>query len=171
LAFAGSADANLFRYLYYEPAPALLDRADRHSRIAVETDPELPEAHASRGLALAVVHAGRPDAPWVREFETALRLRPGSFEALYLYGRTCLAEGDYEKAARLLDAARAARPDDFHATTLMAKALRGLGDEPAARVAHAAALAQIEYHLKLVPDDPRAHSDGICALVELGRRS
>ncbi len=35
----------------------------------------------------------------------------------------------------------------------------------------AESLAQIEYHLKLVADDPRALCDGFCALVELGRVS
>jgi adenylate cyclase len=171
LAFAGSADANLFRYLYYEPAAEWLAKADRHSRIAVETDPELPEAHASRGLVLSVVGDGKPERVWIAEFETALRLRPSSFEALYLFGRTCLAAGEHDRAAELFAAARTARPDDFHTVTLLAKALRGVGDEPAARAAHAAALAQIEYHLKLMPTDPRAHCDGMCALVELGRRT
>ena len=128
-----------------------------------------PEAHASRGLALATVHPGSPEEPWRLEFDAALRLRPGSFEALYLYGRTCLAEGRYVKAVELFEAAHKAWPDDFHTTMLLAKALRGAGDETGARVVCAETLAQIAYHLKLVADDPRALCDGFCALVELGR--
>jgi adenylate cyclase len=166
LAFAGSADASLFQYLYYDPGPTLLERADRHSRIAVQIDPELPEAHASRGLALAAI---RHPGDWAGEFEMALQLRSGSFEALYLYGRTCLAEGRFDKAVQLLDAARMARPDDFHTAILLAKARRGLGDDHGARAASAAALTHIGYYLKLVPDDLRALSDGVCALVELDR--
>jgi adenylate cyclase len=135
----------------------------------VEADPELPEAHASRGLALGLVTAPGDETQWAPEFDSALRLRPGSFDVLYLYGRTCLAEGEFAKAAELLDQARAARPDDFHALTLLSKALRGAGDQAAATAAAAQALAQIEYHLRLVPDDLRAHSDGVCALVEVGR--
>ena len=169
LALAGSANAHLFRHLYYGPAPGSLGLADEHSRLAVETDTELPEAHAARGLALATVHAGSPGEPWVDEFDAALRLRPGSFEALYLYGRTCLAEGRYVKAAELFEAARKAWPDDFHTTMLLAKAMRAAGDEAGSRVVSAESLAQIAYHLKLVADDPRALCDGFVALVELGR--
>ena len=168
LAHTGSADASSFLYLYYRPARELLERAQVHSRWAVEADPELPEARASRGFALAA--RGSYDEATV-QFEQALRLRPGLFEALYLYGRSCLAQGRFQKAAELFERACTARPDDFHAVTLMAKCLRALGNDRAAVAASRRALELIEYHLRLVPDDARAYCDGMCALVELGRSS
>jgi TolB-like protein len=168
LAHAGSADASAFLYLYYTPAPEALARAERHSRLAVEADPELPEARASRGFALA---AAGDYGQAAEQFEAALRLRPDLFEALYLYARSCLAEGRLEKAAELFERAGAARPDDFHVVTLMARCRRGVGDDPGAVAAHRHALDLIEHHLRLVPGDPRAYVDGMCALVELGREA
>jgi adenylate cyclase len=166
LAYAGSADANSFLYLYYEPSHEHLERALAWSRRAVEADPDLPEARASRGHALAA--RGDYDQA-AEEFEEALRLRAESFETLYLYGRACLAAGRFREAAQLFGRACTARPDDFHAATLHAKALRGLGEAPAAVAVHQRALDLVEHHLRLVPDDARARCDGMCALVELGR--
>jgi hypothetical protein len=166
LAHAGSADASSFLFLYYQPAPQFLERAEAHSRAAVEADPELPEARASRGFALAARGSYHEAAA---EFEEALRLREGLFEALYLYGRSCLAEGRFRKAVAHFERACTARPDDFHAVTLMAKCRRAVGDEGGAVAAHRRALELVEHHLRLVPGDARAYCDGMCALVEVGR--
>src|SRR5271170_5141365 len=51
-AYAGVADSCSFLYMYFESIDANLREADSASRRALDIDPELAEAHASRGLAV-----------------------------------------------------------------------------------------------------------------------
>src|SRR5580704_16787911 len=53
-AYAGVADCCSIIYTYYESSEDNLNEADAAARKALELDPELAEAHASRGLALAL---------------------------------------------------------------------------------------------------------------------
>src|SRR3989440_8621103 len=54
LALAGAADCCSFLYMYWDASRANLEGADSYSRKALELDPELAEAHASRGLVLSL---------------------------------------------------------------------------------------------------------------------
>jgi len=53
-AYAGIADCCSFLFMYFESSEANLRGADAASRRALDLDPELAEAHASRGLAVAL---------------------------------------------------------------------------------------------------------------------
>ena len=89
-AYAGIADCCAFLYMYWDGSKANLDGADAASLRALTLDPDLAEAHASRGFALALsrqYEAARP------EFETAIRLNPKLYEAHYLYARALFQEG------------------------------------------------------------------------------
>jgi TolB-like protein len=165
-AHAGLADASTFLLLYYEPGSDIAATAEEHSRRSVSLDPDLPEARSARGLALSArgdYHAA------TRQFEVALKLHGGQFEALYLFARTCIASGDHERAADLLERASKTRPDDFHVLTLLGKARRGIGAVDSALDAHRRALDLIGHHRRFAPDDARALCDGACALAELGQ--
>ena len=72
---------------------------------ALALDPNLSEAHAARGEALA--NSGRR-AEAAAAFEAALELDPNSFDASLSYARFCVTEGKLEKADRVLPA----RPRD-----------------------------------------------------------
>src|SRR5437879_11707470 len=70
--------------------------ADEASRKALELDPEAAEAHASRGLALAV--NGRYEEA-EREFQAAIQLDPKLVEAYYFHARASFANGNCVSAA------------------------------------------------------------------------
>jgi tetratricopeptide (TPR) repeat protein len=114
-AYAGVADCSSFLYMWFDASEDNLREALSASRRAVELDPESPVTHASLGLALFLskdYEAAR------QEFETALGLCTELFEAYYYYGRSCFAQGQFEKAAELFGKASQASPADFQALSL-----------------------------------------------------
>lgn len=168
LAHVGLADCCAFLSQYSERMRPNLERADEASRRALELDPELAEAHASRGLVLSL--EGRHSEAEAA-FDTALRLDPKLYEAYYFYARTCQARWDYAGAARLYEKAAEVRPEAYEAQRLLLKALAGMG-APTSRVEAAAreALRRVEDHLELNPDNARAYSFGAPCLLLLGER-
>ncbi|UCG85476.1 MAG: protein kinase [Gemmatimonadota bacterium] len=166
LAYAGVADSCSFLYMYFESTDANLQQADEASRNALELDPELAEAHASRGLAVSLSGAF---AESEREFEIALRINPRLFEAYYFYARTCFGQGKLRQAVQLFGQATEVR-EDYQARLLAALALEGMGDTVAARSAYRLALQVIERQLDYNPEDTRALSLGAGCLARLGDR-
>jgi adenylate cyclase len=166
LALAGLADACSFLHLYYEPHPETLAAAESYGRRAVDADASMAEPNASLGFALGA--AGRYEE--AREsFGRALALPGGRFESAYLFGRTMFAQGDMEGAGKLFSTAVRIRPEDFHATALLAKVLRANGDDKGSMAMQRRVYDLVDYHLRLIPDDARALGDGAAALVALGR--
>jgi tetratricopeptide (TPR) repeat protein len=123
------------------------------SRRAVELDPESPVTHASLGLALFLA---RDYEAARNEFETALGLCNELFEAYYYYGRSCFAQGQFEKAAELFGQASQASPADFQALSLRGLCFRALNREAEAHATFQQSLKKIDNHLQLNPDDVRA---------------
>jgi TolB-like protein len=79
-AYAGIADCSSFLYMDWGGCESDLIDADRASRKAVEIDPRLAQAYASRGVVLAL-RERYSEAE--REFETALHLNPRLYEAFW----------------------------------------------------------------------------------------
>jgi serine/threonine protein kinase/Flp pilus assembly protein TadD len=166
-AYAGVADCCSFLYMYWDGSRANLEGADSASRKALEVDPELAEAHASRGFALSLNR--QYDAARER-FEKAIALNPKLYEAYYFYARACMQEGKLEEAMRhFADAARV-RPEDYQALLLMVGPLRGLGRADEARATITQGMQILNRHLELNPDDSRALYLGAGALMQLGER-
>jgi TolB-like protein/Flp pilus assembly protein TadD len=152
-AYAGVADCSSFLYMWFDSTEDNLREALSASRRAVELDRESPVTHASLGLALFLSN----DYEAAREeFETALGLCTELFEAYFYYGRSCFAQGQYEKAAELFLNASEARPADYQALSLRALCFRALNLKSEARQAYQQCLQKIENHLQLNPDDVRA---------------
>jgi serine/threonine protein kinase/tetratricopeptide (TPR) repeat protein len=168
LAYAGVADCCSFLYMYWDGSNANLEGADSASRKALELDPELAEAHASRGFAVSL--SRRYDEAR-QEFETAIRLNPKLYEAHYLYARACFQEGKLEEAVRHYEDAARVRPEDYQAPVLMSAPLKGLGREQDSLAALRRGLEVAQRHLELNPDDARALYLGAGALVQLGDRA
>jgi serine/threonine protein kinase/Tfp pilus assembly protein PilF len=167
LAYAGIADCCAFLYMYWDGSKANLDGADAASQKALELDPDLADAHASRGFALSLkkqYDAARP------EFETAIRLNPKLYEAHYLFARAWLQEGKLEQAVHHFAEASRVRPEDYQAMLLMVGPLRALGRTEDAKAAMEQGVAQVERHLELNPDDTRAYYLGAQALIQIGQR-
>src|SRR5206468_7461541 len=91
---------------------------------ALALDDRLAEAHASRGLALSLMHRS---GEALQEFEQAIALDPNSFEAHYLYARASFAQGDLERAAALFERATEIKPDDYQSVILLIQIYRSLG--------------------------------------------
>jgi Flp pilus assembly protein TadD len=166
LAHAGEAEAIALVKMYYATDGADLGAADRASARAVELDPALAEAHTARGITL--FQLGRREEAR-RELERAAALDPSLAEARYYAGRVAFQEGRTEDAARLFREASRAR--EHHAAAFFAaQAVEALGRGDEARAAYAAALAVLERHMDLNPDDPRAATMRALALCRTGRR-
>jgi len=166
-AWAGLADCAAYSYIYIERTEPQRELAESCSRRALDLDPDLAEAHASRGMALSA--AGQSDEA-EESFETALRLDPNLYEAAYFYARHCFAAGKPERAIEYFEWAAALRPEDFQAILLVAQVYHSLGVEDEAERARRHGLALVEERLERVPDDVRARYLGANALVALGDR-
>ena len=166
-AFAGIADCCSLLYTYWHASNNTLEQADAASRKALELDPDLAEAHASRGLAVSL----RKDYDEAaREFEAAIRLDPKLFEGYYFYARARFAQGKMEEAAHLYEQACLVNPDDYQAPTLLAGTYTSLGRTADSVAARHRALKIIEKHLELHPDDARALYLGAAGLTNIGER-
>jgi non-specific serine/threonine protein kinase len=167
LAYAGIADSCSFLFMYTGSAGTDRDQADVASRKALELDPELAEAHASRGLVLSLSE----DYEGASEhFERAIQLNPKLFEAYYFFARASASEGKLAKAAQLYEKAIEVRPEDFQARLLLPQIYRGLGRMDEAFKADEDGIEAARKHLELNPGDARALSMGAAALVSIGQK-
>ncbi|HEV2492748.1 MAG TPA: protein kinase [Terriglobia bacterium] len=167
-AYAGVADCCSFLYVYWEGSEANLKEADAASRKAVELDPDLAEAHASRGLAISM---RKQYDEAVKEFEIAIRLNPKLFEAYYFFARARLAQGKLAEAAQLFEQASQVNPEDYQSVALLAMVYKGLNRLTDSQAAYRRSLLIIEKHLELHPDDARALYLGAGSLCQLGERA
>src|SRR5579863_8540004 len=166
-AWAGLADCHSFLQFYWQPSHENLQHADAASRKALDLDPELAEAHASRGHVLSLLER---DEEARQEFETAIRLNPALYEAYYFSARSCLIHGQLAEAAKLFEEACRVRPDDYQAPSLLANTYEGMGLSPSiVQAAHRHAVEVIEKHLEMHPDDVRALYLGAQNLCRLGQ--
>ena len=166
-AWAGLANCAAYAHIYIERTETQRELAEACSRKALELDPTLAEAHASRGSALSA--AGQAEEAEAA-FEAALRLDPNLYEAAYFYARHCFAAGKLERAIEYFEWAAALRPEDFQAILLVAQAYHSLGVEDETERARRQGLALVEQRLERAPDDVRARYLGANALVALGER-
>ncbi|MFZ5623100.1 MAG: protein kinase domain-containing protein [Gemmatimonadota bacterium] len=168
LAYAGIADCCSFTYSYWLASPTHLEQADAASRRAIELDPDLAEAHTSRGLALTFARRYDEADP---EFRTALPLNPKLFEANYFFARSLLQQGRRADAAHYFEEACRLRPDDYPAASFLSQTYEGLGRSADADATHARTLHLVEKHVGLNPDDARALNLGASELLHAGLRA
>ncbi len=167
LAWAGLADCSSWLAPWWGNDPEEIRRGEEASWRAVELAPDLAETHASRGQSLVLA---RRFAEAEEEFQTALRLQPGLFEALYFFARACFAQGRLEESADLFARAEAARPEDYQSPLLVTSVLDALGRPDEAEAATRRGVALAQRYLELHPDDSRACYLAGGALVRLGSR-
>ena len=166
-AWAGLADAYSFLYRYADASADNVAKAIEASGHAVELDPDSAEAHASIGLAQSI---NNRNSEAERHFETAMQLNPNLFEAYLFYGRFCLSQGSFDKAARLFVQASEVNPADYQPLVYLAMVYSAVGRKDDASSAHRRALKLIEQQLQMNPDDVRAWYLGAGSLAELGER-
>ena len=152
-AFAGVADCSSFLYMYFEASENNLREATNASRRAVELDPELAEAHTSRGLAESL-RKNYQEAE--KEFKAAMLLNPKLFDPCYLYARSLFAQGKMEEAVDWFKKASGLNPADYQALSHVGMGLRSLDRQEEARKANEDALRVMQRHVELYPEDARA---------------
>jgi serine/threonine protein kinase/Flp pilus assembly protein TadD len=166
-AYAGVADCCSHLYMYWGASTEDLKEAESASRRAVQLDPELAEAHVSRGLALLMTK--KYDEAH-QEFESAIHLNPKLFDAYYFFARACFQEGKAEEAAQLFEKACLANPEDYQAPMLLAQTYVTLGRALEADAARQRSLRIIDKHLEFHPEDARALYLGASALIQVGQK-
>ena len=166
-AYAGLADVHAWFYTWWGGNQSDFEAADRASRKALELAPDLSEAHTSRGFVLSLALQYEEAE---REFQEALRLNPMSFEAYYIYARTCFGWGRIDRAAELFRRAADVRQEDFQCLMLGSQALFMLGRKTEAVEANREGIRRAERQLELDPINTRALSLGSGALFEAGQR-
>jgi serine/threonine protein kinase/Tfp pilus assembly protein PilF len=164
-AWCGLSDCAAFLYTNAGRRAEDLEQAEATSQRALELDPGLAEAHASRGVTLSL--RGRHEEAEAA-FEHAIRLDPQLFEAHYFYARDAFAHGDLEKAILQYEEAIRVRPEDYQSPLLVAQSFDDLGRTAEAQAVRRRGVRIAEEHLRLQPDDARALYMGANGLVALG---
>jgi adenylate cyclase len=163
-AYSGIADCDSFLYGWHG-ADIALDALLETSAKALALDPKLPEAHASRGLALSAI--GRLEEA-IAEFEQAIALDPNSYEGHYFFARFCITQGNFEKAVEHYKRAAQIRPDDYRSALLIVDALEALGRHDEKAECAAVGLERAERALLRNPENSDPAALGACALATLG---
>jgi TolB-like protein/Flp pilus assembly protein TadD len=167
LAYAGRADCHSYFYWYYGMAATDREQAREDSTRALELAPELSEAHAAFGLALAInENFGEAE----KAFEKAVELNPELFEAYYFYARTCFVQGKYEQAKDLFLEASRVDPADYQSPALLAFLYKTIGQEEKMAPVLREAFDRIERRLALNPDESRAIYLGADVLIRMGEK-
>jgi adenylate cyclase len=165
LAYAGLADCYSYIYLWFQLDKEILDQALSASQKALELDPNLAEAHLSRGLTMAITSEhGEAE----KAFEKTIQLNPQLFEAYYQFGRTCMGQGKHEQAQTLFEKASQLQPDSYESALLLAASYRETDGKTAWKHQCRKAVAVTRNHLDLYPEDTRALCLGAIALVGTG---
>ena len=165
LAWAGYAECYSLMNMYEDPLDRYRVEARKASKRALELDPNLAEAHASRGLALLISEEfDEAEA----EFNTALELNSHLFQAYYYYGRARFHQGELEAAAELFARAAEVDPGDYQSRCLRVQILRGTGRADEALSEAKEVVRVIEKHLEWNPDDARALHLGAGSLIAMG---
>lgn len=164
-AWAGLAMVHAQRFEWWGSLADDLEEAERASRIAMELNPDLADAHVARGFTLSL---RREFEKAEQHFDAAIRINPQLFDAHYLFARSCFARGQIERSAQLFGNAAAVRPDDFQSAFLHGQSLRMVGRGEEAEAANRESIRRAERILALNPREMRTLSLGSGALQMAG---
>ena len=163
-AYAALADCECQLLIFNDP-DASYEAVLANSTRALELEPGLADAHASRGGALFVIgHYAEAEV----EFERALALDASSFEAHFFYGRHCLVQGQYEKAATLFQRAASLSPDDYRVWGHLGMVYASLGCSDDAKEAARQGVLRVEKAINAHPDNAGALCFGAIMLAVVG---
>ncbi|WP_184400461.1 adenylate/guanylate cyclase domain-containing protein [Rhizobium sp. BK650] len=163
-AYAGIADCDA-AIRDWAPADVPLQRILQTSARALELDPDLAEAHASRGLAL---HQNGEDDEATACFERALALDPNLYEANFHYARIFFMRGDFAEAVHYFARAADIRPDDYVSPIHLMSAYHSLGRMRDKENWARTGIARAERALNLNPENSGPAHRGALAFAHLG---
>jgi TolB-like protein/Flp pilus assembly protein TadD len=164
-AYAGIADCHSFLHLYFGRGADAVEAAEAASRKALDLEPNLSDAHLSRGLALFVRHEFDSAE---RHLHRAIELDPRRYDPHYIYGRLCFAGGRMSEAAEHYREACSIVPEAYASWYLLGMCYRRLGEEGKSRRANLECIEAVKRTVRVHPDDTRAWTMGAAALVDMG---
>ncbi len=164
-AYAGVADCHSFLRMYFGQGEAAVAAANEASAKAIHLEPELSDAHVSRGLALFLKH---DYAEAERHLRRAIELDPRLYDAHYLFGRMCFSRGRPAEAAEHFREACAIVPEAFDAWYLLGMCYRRLGETARGRNADFECMEAVKKVVRAHPDNTRAWTMGASVLAEMG---
>jgi len=138
-----------------------------NSAKALAIDPNLAEAHATRGLALAVA-GNRADA--ASAFEQALSLGPNCHEANRYYAEFCVTDGQFEQAATYFQRALEIKHADYASPIMLVHVFRSLGQVNKAESFARIAIKRADEEMRLHPENANVACLGATVLAFLGDR-
>jgi adenylate cyclase len=109
LAYTGLADSYSLFYMYFDRSEDHLSKALTACKKALDLDPELAEAHASRGIVLTQLGQYHEAE---KEFEIATQLNPKLFNAYYLGAILLVKEDEKEEAMKWTGKALSIAPNE-----------------------------------------------------------
>jgi adenylate cyclase len=163
-AYAGIADCDSMLHALHH-ADVSVEGILATSAKALALDPELAEAHASRGRALQF--AGQYEEA-ITEFDHALALDPNLYEANFFYALFFFERGDFERAAELCERAAQLRSDDYRSPLLASTVYRSLGRDADRERSARLGLERAEREFNLHPENSSSAQYGALALAHLG---
>jgi TolB-like protein/Flp pilus assembly protein TadD len=164
-AYAGFADCHSFLHLYFGSGEEAVAAADRASAKALSLEPDLPDAHVSRGLALFLRHEFDEAE---RHLRRAIELDPRRYDPHYIFGRLCFAQGRIAEAAEHYREASSIVPEEYGSWYLLGMCYRRLGEEGKARRANLECVEAVKRTVRVHPDDTRAWTMGAAVLADMG---
>ena len=164
-AYAGIADCHAFLRLYFRRGEAAVSAADEASRRALELEPNLSDAHLSRGFALFLQRAFDQAE---QHLQRALELDPRLYDAHYISGRLHFAQGRMTEAMEHFRDACAIVPEAYDAWYLLGMCYRRLGELISGRNADFECIEAVKRLVRSHPDDTRAWTMGAAVLAEMG---
>ncbi len=164
-AYAGMADCHSFLRLYFGKGEAAVAAANEASAKAIRLEPDLSDAHVSRGLAL-FLKCDYEQAE--RHLCRAIELDPRLYDAHYVYGRMCFSRGRPREAAEHFREACAIVPEAFDAWYLLGMCYRRLGEKARGRSADFECMEAVKKVVRAHPENTRAWTMGASVLAEMG---
>jgi adenylate cyclase len=134
---------------------------------ALAIDPNLAEAHAAEGFALAVCDR-RAEA--VAAFKRALALDANCYEANRYYAEFCVTEGRFDLAAQHFVRAMEIKPMDYVSSIMLVNVFRSLGQQEQAQSYARIGIRKAEEELKLHPENANVACLGAIVLAFLGEQ-
>lgn len=165
LAYCGLADCASTLAFHYDVEEHFVDEAVECSLKALEIDPTLAEARAANGQAL-MLKGDQIGAE--REFQTAIKLEPNSYEAYFYLGGMYLRDGHADRAQPLFLKAFELADHDLQAAMMLSNAYRTSRNASDLENIARQAIDISEQRLRMSPDDERAAYVGAMALIDLG---
>lgn len=166
LALSGLADCEATIYQFYSSDETFIKAAISNSNKAVLLDPDLPEAHASLGLAL-YLQGDFDEAK--KKLGRALELDPMLYEAFWHLGIINLSEKNFEAAAEAYSKASKVRGDDLQSNMMLMNCLSKLGRKEELAWISQKALSIAKRRLKLNANDAPAIYVGAFAHIHMNQ--